>query len=110
MPFSKTLTQTGAGQTTPWIVDQYANPQNIGANIGISGTVNYSIQGCTDDFSPQWDVTNNTPNWVDLTGFGGLTAAFIGQLPQGPWTMIRLVNSGTGTVTAKFLQSYAGRT
>lgn len=110
MGYTKTITQAGSGNSVPWIVDTWANPQSIGTNIAVTGTVSYSIQGACDDFSPGWDLTANTPDWVNLTAFTGLTTASNGQIPQGPWTMLRLTNSGTGTVTAKFVQAYAGIT
>ena len=115
MPLSKTLTITGNSTTTVnspvWVVDQWANPQAIGVGVTITGAVTYSLQGAYDDFSPQWDLVHNTATWDNITNFTALTAAANGSVTGGPFTMLRLsMAAGTGTVTAKFLQAYAGHT
>lgn len=114
MAFSKTLTITGSATTTvastPWVVDAWSNPQSIGVNCTITGAATYSIQGAYEDLKPQWDVVNNTVNWVNVTPFANLGAGQNGSITGGPYTMLRLVvSSGTGIVTAKFVQAYAGR-
>jgi len=115
MALTKTITLTGSATTTvsstPWIVDLWANPQSIGVNCQVTGTATYTLQGSYDDFSPQWDVVANTPVWNPITNFNAITTSTNGSIKDGPYTMIRLlISSGTGTVTAKFIQSYAGHT
>lgn len=114
MPFSKTLTVAGSSSTSVsssvWIVDQWPNAQNIAVNCTMTGSNTYSLQGAYDDFSPKWDLVANPPGWVAITGFTGNTAAANGPIPGGPYSMLKLlVSSSTGTVTAKFIQSYGAR-
>jgi L-fucose isomerase-like protein len=113
MAFAKTLTLTGQGSTTAnsavWIVDGWADPQNIGVGLSLSGALTYSVQGSYDDFKPQWDLVANTATWYN-TNFSSATTTTNGTITGGPFTMLRLnSSSGTGTVTAKFVQTYAGR-
>ena len=110
MALTKTLTQSSTGSTTPWIVDQWANPAVFGGEVSVtSGSANYTIDGAYDDFKPQWDLVANTPTWYTVVdGSAGTAQRFDFQ---GAYTMLRLtVTSGTGTVVAKLRQGYAGRT
>lgn len=114
MAFAKTLTLTATGTTPaaslPWIVDAWGNPQSIGVNCILTGSATYSVEGAYEDLKPQWDTVNNTVNWVTVANFTSLTASTNGAITGGPYTMLRLLTtSGTGTVTAKFVQTYAGR-
>ncbi len=91
----------GVGSTIPWVVDQWANPNNYGVGIKITGAANYNIESAYDNLYPNWDVNANVPTWNAAVG--------IGNVIQGPLTMLRLtINSGTGSVTAMVRQSYAG--
>lgn len=113
MAFAKTLTVTGSSTTsvasTPWIVDAWAS-QDIAGNCVLTGAATYSLQGAYEDLKPQWDTVNNTVNWVTVANFATLTASTNGKVAGGPYTMLRLlISSGTGSVTAKFVQTYAGR-
>lgn len=100
----------GVASSDAWIVDSWANPQNINYSVvGTGATTTYIIETATDDFSPQWDLNANVPNWV-TSASGSTTALQSGQV-TGPNTMLRLtVTGGTGTVTAKLVQAFiAGR-
>lgn len=101
-----TVGTSSVGSTQPWVVDAWANPAEFGYVISVSGTVTYTIQSAVDDLSPQWDINNNSPTWVTAID-GSAGTALSGSLADKPCTMLRLtVNSGTGTVTAKFLQPF----
>lgn len=107
--FTKTLSQTGTGSTTPWIVDGFANPSFFGGAATVTGTAAYKIEGSYDDFSPQWDLVANTATWFTVVdGSAGTSQDFNFNFGG---TMLRLtVTSGSGTVAAKLKQSYAGKT
>lgn len=115
MAFSKTIQLTGSATTsvasTPWIVDGWSNPQSIGTNCQLTGAATYSLQGSYDDFKPQWDLVANTASWESIANFTSLTTSANGSITGGPYTMLRLlIASGTGSITAKFVQAYAGLT
>ena len=98
------------GSTQPWVVDEWANPAEFGYGITVSGSATYLIEGSMDDLKPQWDINTNTPNWQTVVDGTSGSGSF-GTIANQPLTMLRLTNlSGTGTVTAKFLQAFkAGR-
>ena len=104
-----TVGTSAVGSTQPWVVDVWANPATFGYQIVVTGTATYNIEGSLDDLSPQWDVNNNIETWNTLVD--GSTGTSTKGTLNGPATMIRLtVTSGTGTVTAKFVQPFiAGR-
>ena len=95
----QTVSKTGAGSTTPVVINTNANPINIGFAAIVTGTVNYSIQFSYDDpavgFSTWFDdatITSKTGNEDGYINF--------------PITGLKaLVNSGTGTVTLKVVQA-----
>lgn len=96
------------GSTAPMIVDWVPNGNLMGCSTLVSGTVNYSIQEARDDFAPAWDLAANNPNWFTDTNFSAIAVNATGNL-SGPFTMVRLlINSGTGTVTAKILTPFIG--
>lgn len=100
-----TVGTNGIGSTTPWMIDQWVNNPNIGLTAEVTGTVNYSLQFSSDDYSPLWDLNSVTPIWFDVFGFSGITANAYTALNQ-PCTMVRLtINSGTGSVLVRGIQS-----
>lgn len=115
MAFSKTFVLTGSNSvavaSAPWIVDGWSNPQSIAAICTLSGSATYSLQGSYDDFKPQWDLVANTATWVGVPNFSAVTGNTNGTITGGPYTMLRLeiASGSTGTVTAKLIQAYAGR-
>lgn len=101
-----TVGTVAIGSSAPFFIDPYVNLPQVGIDTDVSGTVNYSIQFTTVNLSPLWDLNSNTPTWWDVFGFSGITAAAWGTLNQ-PSTMARItINSGTGTVTARFRQNF----
>lgn len=98
----------GVGSSAPIILDWVPNGNAIGCSTLVTGTVNYTIQEARDDYAPAWDMVANNPNWFSDPTFNGSTTSTAGNI-QGPFTMVRLlINSGTGTVQAKFLTPFIG--
>ena len=104
-----TVGTVAIGSSNPFSVDPYVNPTSLGVDTTVSGTVNYTIEFTTADLSPLWDLNSNTPTWFGMFGFIGATAGAYGKLDQ-PCTLARItINSGTGTVVARFRQSLIGK-
>ncbi len=102
-----TFGTNGTASKKPIIIDQWVNPSVIGVGTQV-GTVSvtYNIEKSMDNLMPSWDINTNTPTWYTDTNFNGSTTNTLNQM-QGPFTMARLtVTAGTGTVTARFRQSF----
>lgn len=98
----------GVGSSAPMIADWIANPNGVGCATLVTGTVNYTIQEARDDLAPAWDLTVNNPNWFADPTFSAQSTSIYGTL-AGPFTMARiLINSGTGSVQAKFVTPFIG--
>jgi hypothetical protein len=96
------------GSTAPYITDTFINPGDYGAAMHFSGTVTASVEVSYDDFSPLWDLANNSPTWYIDPNFNGLTADARATI-TGPVTMIRQTNSsGTGTATTRLIVPFIG--
>lgn len=95
----QTVSRTGAGSTGAIVINTNANPINVGFAVIVTGTVNYSVQFSYDD--PAVGFTT----WFDdatITSKTGNEDGFIGF----PITGLKvLVNSGTGSVVFKAVQS-----
>lgn len=98
---------TGVG-ASPWVrFDEYAYGP-VGAQFAVSGTVNYSLQMSYDDPN---DVTSATPiarsamTW-DTSGstIVAATATQTASLATAPRFARVLLNSGSGSVKATFVQ------
>jgi len=86
-------------------------PSNISIQVDVSGTINYTVQATLDDpndpFNP---VTPQNVVWVsssDLAVVGANSTQQSNFLFTPKYAKI-LINSGTGTATATFLQSSNG--
>jgi len=97
----------GAKNSAPVRFDDYA-PSNISIQCTVTGTVNYTVQTTLDDPN---SATNPVPEasmtWVDSsdTAVVGATATKQSNFLFAPtFARIRL-NSGSGSVTATFIQS-----
>lgn len=83
-------------------------PSYISIQIDVSGTVNYTVQSSLDDpNSPANPVAVNSMTWVNSsdTAAVGATGNLQTNFLFAPAFARILLNSGTGTVTATFLQS-----
>lgn len=91
--------QTGAGSTTPFVMNTNCTPFNVGFGVLVTGTVDYTVQHTFDD-----------PAVGFTTWFPHPTIAAQSTNKDGnyafPVTGIRLtVNSGGGTATLKLIQA-----
>lgn len=101
-----TVGTSGIG-TSPWVrLDEYASAQ-VSIGCDASGTVNYTIQQSNDDpNSPTNPVAPSAMTWIATADAGGVAAtgsvmSFFTYAPL--WARV-LLNSGTGSVTATFVQ------
>lgn len=95
---------TGTASSDPIVVDYFANPAIYNVIAANPNGAVYTIEGATDDLSPNYDMTANSPAWVPVGPFNAIstTGNTPGQIP-GPYTLLRLtLNSGLGPVTARF--------
>lgn len=96
---------------TKWVrFDDFA-PSNISIQCNVSGTVNYTVQSTLDDpndpFAP---VTAENMVWINSSDLAVVSANSSQQsnfLFTPKYAKV-LINSGTGTLTATFLQSSNG--
>jgi archaellum component FlaF (FlaF/FlaG flagellin family) len=91
--------RTGAGSTTPFVMNTNTTPFNVGFGVIVTGTVDYTVQHTFDD-----------PAVGFTTWFPHPTIAAQATNKDGnyafPVTAIRItVNSGGGTVTFKLIQA-----
>ena len=99
----------GVKYSNPVRFDDYA-PSNISIQCTVTGTVNYTVQTTLDDpNSPDNPVAVGSMTWVDSSDSAvvGATATKQSNFLFAP-TFARIkLNSGTGSVTATFIQSSA---
>ena len=92
------------GSSDPWIIDAFANPQDFGCAVVVTGTVTYTIEESYDDLAPNWNLAANSYTFFADPTFNARSVNTNGVL-SGPYTMIRLtINSGTGSATARIVQ------
>ncbi len=95
------LTKTGSGSSATGPLDPSISPFNVGIGVVVSGTVNYTIQHTFDNIQD----ASVTPTWFSHPTLASLTANADGNYAF-PVTAVKvLVNSGTGSATATFLQA-----
>ena len=93
------VSRTGAGSTSPLVMNTNTNPFNVGFGVVVSGTVNYTVQHTFDD--PAGTLTT----WFNHPVVASQTATIDGN-SAFPVTAIRLtVNSGAGTATLRLVQA-----
>lgn len=101
---------TNAIASTPWVrFDDYA-PGSVSIQCDVSGTVNYTIQQTLDDPNSATNpVTPSAVTWINTSDTAGVnaTGAIQSNYQFAPVFARVLLNSGTGSVTATFLQSGA---
>ena len=94
-----------------WVrFDDFA-PSNISIQCNVTGTVNYTVQSTLDDPNdPFHPVAIGSITWVNSsdTAVVGATATQQSNFLFAPKYARILLSSGTGTVTATFLQSSNG--
>ena len=91
--------QTGAGSTTPFVMNTNCTPFNVGFGVLVTGTVDYTVQHTFDDPAVGFTTWFPHPTIVAQSTNKDGNYAF-------PVTGIRLtVNSGGGTATLKLIQA-----
>lgn len=101
-----TIGTSGVGGSK-WVrFDDWA-PGVISAQFTLAGTANYTLQTTLDDPGAEGGVAPSAVTWVSssVAALVGASTTLQSALPFAPcWARV-LINSGTGTVTATFLQS-----
>lgn len=97
----QTITKTGTGSSGIANMCHYATPFNVSVGCTVSGTVDYTIQHTFDDI---FDAAV-TPTWFSHSTLTAKTAAADGNYAFPVRGIKILVNSGSGTVTAKIIQA-----
>jgi len=93
------VSKTGAGSTSPIVINTNATPCNIGFGVVISGSVDYTVQHSFDD--PAAGFTT----WFPHPTIAGQSTNQNGNYAF-PITGVRLtVNSGGGTATLNLVQA-----
>lgn len=99
---------TTAVNATDWVrFDNWTDP-NVAVQINVSGTVNYTLQTTLDDpNSTTAPVAPSAVNWLPSadTAVVGATATKQTTITFVPSFARVLLNSGTGSITASFIQS-----
>ncbi len=98
---TQTITKTGTGSSTFAVMDTYRSPFNVGIGVVVSGTVDYTIQHTFDD-------VNNpavTPVWYSHPTLLAQAVNADGNYAFPVAAIKILVNSGTGSATAKIIQA-----
>ena len=94
--------------STPWVrLDEWAFPM-VSIQCNVSGTVNYTVQQTLDDPNdPSFPVSVSAMTWINHSDSNlvGATASVQGNYGYIPRYARVLLNSGTGSVTATFIQS-----
>lgn len=102
-----TVGTSGVGSSGWARMDEWANTQ-VTMQFDVSGTVNYTVQSTLDDPNSATDpVTPSAVNWVSSndTNVVGATSTLQSNYLFSPTFIRVLLNSGTGTVTAKIAQA-----
>lgn len=99
---------TSGVASTPWArMDEWANTQ-VTMQFDVTGTVNYTVQSTLDDPNSATDpVLPQNVNWVTTndTNVIGATSTLQSNYLFSPTFIRVLLNSGTGSVTAKIAQA-----
>lgn len=96
-----------ASAATPWVVVDYLQTNfNVGLQVALTGTLNYSVE-CTDDdpFGGIPYVTPNlTPFFVPVMALVGQNINAVGSLTVPTRAVRAITNSGTGALTFTVVQ------
>lgn len=95
----QTVAKTGAGSTSPLVMNTDISPFNVGFAVIVSGTVNYTVQHTFDDPATGFSTWFPHPTVASQATNQDGNYAF-------PVTGVRLtVNSGGGTATLQLIQA-----
>lgn len=99
---------TNAIAATPWVrLDEWANTQ-VSIQIDVTGTVNYTVQSSLDDPNSATNpVLPQNMTWIttnDTNVVGAATSLQTNFLFSPTWARV-LLNSGSGSLSATFIQA-----
>ena len=108
-PITVTVSNASGGvQYSPLVrLDEWA-PGQVGVQLTASGTVNYTLQQSMDDpNSPTNPVAQNSMTWVNCADTAAVGASSTVQTNYQfvPLFCRVVLNSGSGSVTATFVQA-----
>jgi hypothetical protein len=108
-PITVTVSDASAGVKYSNLVrfDEWA-PGQIGVQLNVTGTVNYTLQQSMDDpNSPTNPVAEASMTWINCadTTVVGATGSKQTNYQFAPLFCRVVLNSGSGTVTATFVQA-----
>lgn len=102
---------SGGAKTTDMVrFDDWA-PGTVSLQVTVTGTVNYTVQTSMDDpNSPTNPVASASMTWISSTDTNvvGQTASKSSTFAAAPVFARVLLNSGSGSITATFLQNSNG--
>ncbi len=103
-----TVGTNGVG-STPWVrLDEWANSY-VTVQCNATGTVNYTVQGTMDDPNQPWGSAPlpQNVNWINSSDANavGATGSIATNFLFSPTYVRVLLNSGSGSVTARFAQA-----
>lgn len=111
-PITVTVTDaSGGAKSSDWVRFDDYGPNYISIQCNVTGTVSYTVQTTLDDPNSATNpVAVNSVTWVNSSDTNVVNATTTQQsnLLFAPTFAKILLNSGTGTVTATFLQSSNG--
>jgi hypothetical protein len=102
-----TVGTSGVGSSGWARMDEWANTQ-VTMQFDVTGTVNYTVQSTLDDPNSATEpVTPSAVNWVSTndTNLVGASSTLQGNYLFSPTFIRVLLNSGSGSVTAKIAQA-----
>lgn len=102
---------SGGAKSSAWVrFDDFA-PANISIQCNVTGTVDYSVQTTLDDPNSATNpVATGSVTWISSsdTNVVNATTSMQSNFAFAPTFARILLNSGSGSVTATFLQSSNG--
>jgi len=94
--------------STPWVRLDEWSPGSVSIQVDVTGTVSYTVQSSNDDpNSPTNPVTPSAVTWINTNDANAVNATAAVQtnfLIVPLWGRV-LLNSGTGSLSATFVQS-----
>jgi hypothetical protein len=99
---------SAAGATSQWVRFDHWSIGDVGLQVVVNGTVNYTLQTTFDDPNdPVSPVPANSVTWFDSTDTDvkNSTKNAVSQLVPTPVYARILLNSGNGSLRATFIQT-----
>lgn len=103
--FTVDATAGGNSVSPVWVVDTFNNPCNIALEVGVSGSVGYTVQHTLADPRTINLNTNATVTWLNHQYLLNMTTASAGNYAFPPTGIRLLVSAGTGQATFRIVQA-----